>query len=310
MRWRCLFPVFMLLMTTLACNASTANSPPASAQPAAPDPTRTDVPDDADSPGPPTPATSLPEFTGEGMGNFRVAILIDLNSEPIDHEAARAVVQEASDLLRYQTGFTIDVSDVRDAYLVDTITGMAAAYLEFLTTDLPHGLVIFSYGEDDRARQYGGYVSWVAGFEDFHNEFVSPIVGDQHVYLAVMHWGHRFGECGYGGSDEVQRQTSIGGECRNQPGTACIPNHGYLMCANVLDDLYASTPTYFLAANIVHEFLHPFGTGGNDDHYGTPHCQELMGWTDENWTFSVDEAERFNGQCPNLYAAFDRSYRP
>jgi hypothetical protein len=296
-------------MALSGCNLP---QPSVSIPPTPPNEVIQEAPSPTTDPQSPTPSLipANPEFTGEGMGTFRVAILIDLGSERVPHEAARVVVQQASSLLQYQTGFTIEVTDIQEVYLESTITEMAAGYVESLDGEIPNGLVILSYGDDDRAKLYGGYVSWVAGFEGFRNEFISPIVGDQHVYLAVMHWSHRYGACGYDGTDEVVSLTSIGGECRNQPGTACVQQWGYSICANVLDNLYASTPTYFLAANIVHEFLHPFGTGTGDDHYGSPHCQEIMGWTEENWTFSVEEAERYNGVCPNLYAAFDRGYRP
>ena len=299
-----LAPLVLLLLAALACNLPDGGSPPS------PSPTATAVPDTASPPTSGSPTPTLPELTGEAMGGFQIAILVDLSSEPVARAAAEAVLQEASALLQYQTGFVFDVIDFRQMERTGTINQMASTYLNTLAPQTPNGLVIFSYGDDGLAKLYGGYSGWVVGPEGYRNTFVSPVAGDQHVYLAVMHWNEQYGECGYGGSDEVVSQTSIGGECRNQPGTACVQQSGYSMCANTVDSLYASTPTYFLAAGIVHEFIHPFGTGTNDDHYGTPHCQEAMGWTDATWTFSVEEAEKFNVQCPNLYAAFDRGYRP
>ena len=303
-------PIVLLMLATLACNLPDSGLPPSPSTTASPNSTPTAPQDAVSSPTSEAPTPTLPELTGEAMGGFQVAILVDLSSEPVARAAAEAVPQEASTLLQYQTGFVFDVIAFRQMERTGTINQMASTYLNTLAPQTPNGLVIFSYGDDDRARLYGGYSGWVVGPEGYRNTFVSPVAGDQHVYLAVMHWSERYGECGYGGSDEVVSQTSIGGECRNQPSTACVQRSGYSMCANVVDDLYASTPTYFLAASIVHEFIHPFGTGTNDDHYGTPQCQQAMGWTEATWTFSVKDAERFNVQCPNLYAAFDRGYRP
>lgn len=261
---------------------------------------------------PPTPTTEPAgqEFTGEAMGVFRVAILVDLTSEPVAQEAALAVLQEASSILQYQTGYELEVIDFHEMERVGTINQMAFTYLNTLAPETPNGLVIFSYGDDDLARLYGGYSGWVVGPQGYRNTFVSPVAGDQHVYLAVMHWSERYGECGYGGTDEITSTTSIGGECRNQPGTSCVQKHGYQMCANVIDSLYASSPTYFIAASIVHEFMHPFGTGTGDDHYGSPKCKQDMGWTEGNWTFRVEESERYNVICPRIYAIFTGDLQP
>ncbi len=262
-----------------------------------------------------TPSRSGPTSTsevslGEPRGVFKVAILVDLSSEPVVRETAEAILQESSQILQERTGFVFELTDYREMEPSGTIHEMAFTYLDSMAPQIPNGLVIYSYGDNDMARHYGGYSGWIAGPGNYRNDFVSPVAGDRHVYLAVMHWSHRFGICGYGGGEEVVSDVSIGGECRNQPGIPCVEKYGYSMCSAQVDDLYASTPTFFTAAGIVHEFLHPFGTGTSDDHYATPSCKEIMGWTDENWSFSNEVSQSYLNQCPYLYTSFEQGYQP
>ena len=98
------------------------------------------------------------------------------------------------------------------------------------------------------------------------------------MYVAVVHFGHKYAACGYGSSETVQSGTALDGECRNQPGMACAQHNGYSMCSDSVPHLYASTPTYFVSSTIVHELLHPFSPGGDLDHYNTPECNTRMGY--------------------------------
>ncbi|MEJ2552004.1 MAG: hypothetical protein P8Z42_14330 [Anaerolineales bacterium] len=256
-------------------------------------------------------AASTPEDAlGEARGIFTVAILVDQTSESVVREAAEAVLRESSQILQERTGFVFELIDYQEMVPSGTIQEMAFTYLDTIAVEIPNGLVIFSFGDHGMARLYGGYSGWIAGPGDFRNDFVSPIAGDQHVYLAVIHWSHRFGICGYGGEEQVVSDVSIDGECRNHAGTPCVQKYGYSMCSTLVDDLYASTPTFFTAAGIVHEFLHPFGTGTNDDHYATPSCKEIMGWTDDNWSFSNEESQSYLNHCPYLYTSFEEGYQP
>jgi hypothetical protein len=188
-----------------------------------------------------------------------------------------------------------------DAWVREVLAGMAPP--------IPDGLVVFSFGDDGLARSHGGYSFTVPGPPGFTNHFVSPEVGGESIYVAVLHWGHRYGACGYDEAGELVSETAIDGQCRNQPGSACTTHNGYSMCANLVGSAYASTPTTFVAANVTHEFLHPFGRYGTFDHYGTEQCREAMGWG-ADWVFSVADAEDWLGQCPYLFDAFEAGIRP
>jgi hypothetical protein len=256
------------------------------------------------------PTSTVEESLGEPRGVFTVAILVDLNSEPVVRESAEVILRESSQILQERTGFVFELIDYREMEPGGTMKEMALTYLETVASETPNGLVIYSFGDQGMAKYYGGYSGWVNGPVGYHNEFVSPLVGDEYVYLAIMHWSHRFGICGYGDGEQVISDVSIGGECRGNPGIPCVEKYGYSMCSALVDDLYASTPTFFQSAGIVHEFLHPFGTGTSDDHYATPSCKEIMGWTGQNWTFSNAESQSYLNQCPYLYTSFEQGYQP
>ena len=309
MRREIMIPFMLIILSAVACEfpgatATTSHPPEQEA-----DATDTQSPE-VDEPIPVEPSSTPETFLGEATGVFKVAMLVDLSSEPVDRQAAEAVLVESSQILQERTGFVFELIDYREMEPGGTIHEMAFTYLDTLAPQTPNGLVIFSYGDNDMARHYGGYSGWIVGSDDYRNDFVSNRAGDKHVYLAIMHWGHRYGICGYGDGEDVISDVSIGGECRGQPGIPCVEKYGYSMCSLLVDDLYASTPTFMTAAGIVHEFMHPFGVGTSDDHYATPSCKEIMGWTDENWSFSSEESQSYLNMCPHIYAAFDRGYQP
>jgi hypothetical protein len=240
---------------------------------------------------------------------FTVSVLVDLRSEPVPRESIGAVIADASRILVEHTGIAFELIEVVEEVPPTTIDEFARQYLAGAAT-VPNGLILLSFGDDDRARTYGGYSFWVAGPAGFHNPYVSPLAGNAHVYVAVLHWSHRYARCGYGEAEEPISEVSLDGECFNQPGTACVEHNGYSFCSSALADPYAETPTAFLSANIVHEFLHPFGLNGVYDHYGTDQCIEAMGWTGGGWPHSREDAERSAGMCPNVFEAFAASRGP
>jgi hypothetical protein len=248
-----------------------------------------------------TPAATAPV-------QFKVAVIVDTASEPVTREQAESLVNDASANFLALTGYGIEMVDFVEDGAGGTTTDMANRYIQSYASVFPHGVIIFSYGDDGRAKLYGGYGYAVPGAAGFHNNFVSPATGDGYVYVAVVHFSHKYAACGYGGLDSVQSSVSIDGECRNQPGVACVQHNGYSMCSDALDNLYASTPTYFAASSIIHELLHPFSPGGNQDHYATPECIARMGWP-EGW-FVLEQAEQYNGLCPFVYGNFKSSYQP
>lgn len=263
------------------------------------------------SPLPPTP-TAIPPTPVQPLGVFKIAVLVDTSSEPVTQADTEMVIQEASSILLRLTGFVFEMVDfVETSPPADTRRGnLAQHYLTSQATTIPNGIVVFSYGDDDFARIMGGYSFQVPGPAGFRNAFVSPVYGGDKVYVGFIHRSHRYARCGYGDGEVPISDTSIGGECRNQPGTACVMHNGYSMCQNAVDNLYASTPTYFVSSSIVHEFMHSFGPNVEYDHYGTPVCKEAMGWTDDNWTFSLEEAEICSGMCPYVYDNLVASYQP
>lgn len=294
--------VSALALTILACSLPSALTPtPSPPPPSSPAPMPS-----------PTPfaTTSGPTASPGAPGAvFTVSVLVDLRSEPVPRESLDTVFADASRILFEHTGITFDLIEAVEGTPSSSVDVFARRYLAD-AAEVPNGLVIFSYGDDDRARTFGGYSFWVPGPAGFHNDFVSPVAGDAHVYVAVLHWSHRYARCGYGEAQEPVSPVSIDGECSNQPGTACVEHNGYSFCSNALGLPYAETPTAFLSANVVHEFLHPFGANGVYDHYGTQECIQAMGWSGGGWTFSHEEAERSVGMCPNVFAALVESYRP
>lgn len=258
--------------------------------------------------------TTLPtgDTTAEATGappSFTLSILVDLNSEPVPADGLATALEEASGLLFERTGFVYEVLEIGEGRPAASIEAWVREYLAGKAPPIPDGVVVFSYGDDGLARSRGGYSFGVPGPAGFVNPFVSPLSGGGSVYVAVLHWSHRYGACGYDEAGNLVSDVSIDGQCRNQPGTACTTHNGYSMCADAVGDAYASTPTYFVAANFTHEFLHPFGLNGNYDHYGTEQCRAAMGWGAE-WVFSLADAEYWLGQCPYLFDSFRSSYRP
>jgi hypothetical protein len=254
----------------------------------------------------PTPAVAA--TTTRVRAYFRVAMLVDTTSEPVTREQAQNLLNDANRIFVELSGFGYQMTDFAEDALGGPMNRIVDRYLQAHAASLPNGIVVFSFGDDGRARLYGGYSYWVPGPPGFRNEFVSPVAGAGQIYVAVIHFSHKYAACGYGGTDSIQSPVSVGGECRNQSGTACVQHNGYSMCANAVGNLYASTSTYFSASTIVHEFLHPFSDGGDQDHYATPECNARMGWP--AGFFDFIESEYYNGMCPFVYDIFVKSYQP
>ncbi len=241
------------------------------------------------------------------IGSFKVVVIVDDRSEPVSRDQAQTVIQEASLSLKRLTQIEMLMIDFVDDNSGGVSSSLANNYLAH-AAKIPNGIVIFSFGDDGQAKLYGGYSMLVTVPNSGRNAFVSPLQGSDKVYVAVIHFSHRFAVCGYKDVGDLVSATAIDGECRNQPGTACVQRNGYSMCANLIDALYASTPTYFAASTIVHEFLHPFGASSSDDHYGTPACNAIMGMTPAQIDLNQDEL--YNGICPYIYDRFKAGYQP
>jgi len=251
-------------------------------------------------------------------GEFSFDALVDLSSEPVTLEQAEATMQDASDILFNLTGFVIRLENYgtveltqeqRSDYLIRN--NIPTCYVEQTTDDLPSSLVIFSYGSDNYARTMGGFTYTVAGPPSFQNNFVDAFGNNNLIYVMFNHYSHKYARCSYDEwGENIISDVSVGGECRNQPGTPCEMNNGYSMCTTAVDDLYASTPNYFSAATVIHEIMHSFGNYGNYDHYGTTDCTNEMKIYDSTWEPKDDDFLIYNGMCPYVYEIFVAGYRP
>lgn len=332
----------VLMLAVLACNAPVSGRPtetpgsPATdtslatwVQPAAtdtpvptqPPPTATDTSPPSPTPVEPSPEptpTPLPPPTAQTpAGVFTWAVIVDLDSEPVTREQAQELVNQASTILMRLTGFSYQMVDFIERASPGTVRDLAVTYIGEHAASLPNGIIIFSYGDADQARTYGGYAFSLAGPAGFRNTFGSPVAGDDKIYVSIQHWSHRYARCGYGGSDvaEPVQDTSFNGECRNQDGVPCVERLGYSMCSNAVDDLYASSRTYFGCSVIIHETMHSFGFEGVYDHYGTESCNTRMasGASSRPYTGAVQDLSEFqyyNGMCPDVYDNFVNGYQP
>ncbi len=263
-----------------------------------------------------TPTASLEPTAQAPIGIFTWAVIVDLDSEPVSRSQAEELVNQASLIMMELTGFAFQMVDFMEAASPDQVRDLAVDYIATHADNLPNGIIIFSFGDNDDARLYGGYGFAMPGPAGFRNAFNSPVVGNGQVYISIQHWSHRYAACGYGGSDVETpvRDTSFNGECRGVDGVACVQNLGYSMCSDAVDNLYASSLTYFASSTIIHELLHPFGFEGVYDHFSTQQCRDRMASGASTRPFSLEfslfEAQYYNGTCPDIYDNFVNSYQP
>ncbi|PWH14346.1 MAG: hypothetical protein DDG60_07960 [Anaerolineae bacterium] len=277
----------------------------------------TDLPTLTTTPIPPTSTpTPTPTPTASPTplrGMFRLSVLVDTDSQTVSREQAQALVEEASTILARLTGFGFEMVDFQETSgTIDAILAKYFASPGYTTSD---GIIIFSHGDNGEAKLYGGYGFARRGPKGFISRFQSPFVDKNSVYIGVVHFGHRYAACGYGGNEEPVSTVSIGGECRGEVGTACVEKHGYQMCSNAVNELYASTPTYFSSATFVHEMMHSFGENENMDHYFTPECTATMQRLAsrrpyKSQTYDMAEADFYVNMCPYVFDVFMDSYRP
>jgi hypothetical protein len=240
--------------------------------------------------------------------NFSVAVIVDNLSEPVTHEQAQSIFDEASKLVHPFVPAGFEMVDFIEDGGGGTTADMAKRYMTSHSAALGNGILIFSFGDGGQAKIHDGYGFTLPAPEGFRNTYVSPTAGAGQIYVAVVRYGLKYMPCGYNGTDTVQSTTSIGGECRDKPGTACVQSNGYSMCSNAVGNLYMSTPTHFVSSTIIHEFLHLFSPGGDKDNYATPECNARMGYPDG--FFDLQESQYYNGICPFVYENFAASYQP
>ncbi|MGE5072752.1 MAG: hypothetical protein ACM3MF_04925 [Anaerolineae bacterium] len=239
---------------------------------------------------------------------FTVAVVVDTTTEQVTREQAQAVVEQASKFVREFSPIGLSMVDFTEDGTGGPTGEMANRYMSTHAAALPNGIVIFSKGDNGRAKSEGGYGYAVPAPPGFKNRFISPVAGEGVMYVAVVDYVYRYMECGYGGSESVQSSTSLPGECGGQTGLACVMQNGYSMCSNALGHLYTMSPTYAVSSMVVHGLLHNFGPNGDKDHYTTPECSARMGYPPG--FYDLQQSQYYNGLCPYLYEDFTKAYRP
>ena len=241
---------------------------------------------------------SAPTTNQLSVGNsLQVTVLTP--SLTVSSSDIRRVFDRANTILNQKTGENIDIGEIISSS-PGSVRGKAQQYLQNKTAETsPDGILVLA--EDATATTYGGYSITLPGSPGFVNDYPSPAVGDDRVYVAAIHWDHMYARCGYNNSGTHVSDVSINGECFNSAGTPCVQRGDRWVCATALNDLYMESD-YYNACTVVHEFLHPFGHEGNGDHYGTPACKMRTGMT----TTDRHEGQLNCQMCPDLYQSFRR----
>jgi hypothetical protein len=232
---------------------------------------------------------------------FRVAILSG-ERVPSAEVDVRRVFAVAQGLMRTKTGVPM--------VLVDYVTvgsgvpaALASTYLAAHASAPPDGVLVLS--DDTNATTFGGYSVTVTLPSPWLNRYSSPFLAPNRAYVAVVDFDHYYARCGYTAELEHVSATSFGGECRNVTGLQCTLTNGkYWTCPNASADLYAQ-PDIFPASTFVHEFSHPFGPAGNNDHYGTPTCVSRTGMSTAD-AANLVLAQQNYGMCPDVYRNFKK----
>lgn len=230
--------------------------------------------------------------------DFRVAILNASSSSKPVGDVTR-VFAVANDLLFERTGSRMRLIDMRDA-VGDTPSRIATIYMESSPPEQPDGVIIWS--EDATAVSFGGYSQTLVRPAPYANR-VPATNGANRLFVSSIHYEHKYSRCGYDSTGDVRiSDKSANGECRNQTGLTCVDNGKFWACPDTLNDFYAQ-PDVFLASTIVHEFMHPVGLAGNDDHYGTATCTARVGMSSAE---ASDHARTqwYMAQCPDLFLRF------
>ena len=231
-----------------------------------------------------------------GSGSeFRVAILLAAANTQSVSDVTR-VFDKANQLLMSLTGermIQVDLATVGPGVPID----LARTYMSSLPGPQPDGVLALS--DDATATSFGGYSTTFVMPPPYANRYPNS-AGASRAYLAVVHFEHKYARCGYNFETGPRvSDRSIGGECRGQPGLICVDNGRYWQCPDSLSDLY-SEPDRFVASSIVHEFMHPFGSAGDRDHFGTPECVARTGQPGSDRLISQQHC----GMCPDLFLKF------
>jgi hypothetical protein len=240
---------------------------------------------------------------------FKVAVIVDTTTDPVSREEAEAVLAIAGEKFIALTGFGLELVDFVEDDNGGSIAELVGNYMNQKSPNsLPNGILVFSVGDDDRAKINRAYAQQIPAPDGFRNAFVSPYLGDGYMYVAILQFNHQYAACGYDGADKIQSAVSIGGECRGEAGQACAYWSGMQVCEIALPFLEGHTPIDLAAGPVIHEYMHAFSDKGPEVHYTSEGCQKAIGW--EPGHFDLEEAEYYNDFCPFVYDVFANSYRP
>jgi hypothetical protein len=242
--------------------------------------------------------TATPAQTRDADG-FRVAILTSAAKIPAREDIAR-VFAKAQEILFQKTGQRMVQIALEDLGHKDRAIQLAQSWIDAHAEAPPDGIILFA--DDPEVVTYGGHTGAVALPAGRQNHYGNETAPANVAYVAVIDAFHLYARCGYDSKLNHTSPRSIGGECRGQRGVTCVDNGSYWMCPDATKDLNADHD-YFIGCDIVHEFIHPVGTLGDNDHYGTRQCTERTGMS------SADANDRtlFQqscGMCPDLFAQF------
>lgn len=237
---------------------------------------------------------------------FSIAAIVDTTTDEVSEDEVNAILAIAEVSLYELTGFGMQLTSYTRDGRGGTVEEIAQRYIHPQNGDLPNGLLIFSVGDEDRAKLNRGYAQLVQGPEGFRNEFAASDGRSDWIYVAVLYFGYRYAACGYGGEDTIQSAFAIGDECGGLE-NACSEWQGMQVCSQALP--FLTTPPEMNAGVLVHEYMHPFDwEAGPDVHYATEACNEMMGLPADH--FDYEESEFYNGMCPYVYELFIDSYQP
>lgn len=228
-------------------------------------------------------------------------------TDPVSREQAEAMIAYANQQWIDLTGFGLQLVDFVENDSSGSIADLVGNYMA-RESNLPNGILVFSVGDDDRAKINRAYAQQILAPDGFRNTFVSPYLGDGYMYVAVLQFNHRYAACGYAGTDTIQSQYSSNGECRGVDGEVCAEWSGMQVCPVALPLLEGHTPIDMAAGVTIHEFMHSFSDKGQDDHYSSEACQIVLGRPPDYW--DEEEAVYYSDFCPIVYDVFADSYRP
>ena len=235
---------------------------------------------------------------------FKVAVIVDTMTDPVSREQAEAVIAFSNEQWIDLTGFGLQLVDFVEDNGGGSIADLVGRYMEG-ARDLPNGILVFSVGDDDRAKINRAYAQHIPAPDGFKNAFVSPYLGDGYMYVAVLQFNHRYAACGYAGTDTVQSRVSSNGECRGVDGEVCAEWSGMQVCLVALPALEGQTPITMAAEPVIHEYMHSFSDKGQDDHYTSEACRMALG---DDWDGA--DVRYYSDFCPMVYDIFADSYTP